>query len=150
MRKSAIMRGIVTARGPLARLPWLSQEERFSGLICASAGNHGKGLAWACQHYGVKSTVCVPRSIPANKERAIKRYGARVVKTEFEGYDDTAAYAMDLAKKTGGVWVSPFDDDHIMAGNGGTTALEIFEDLEKLDAIVLPCGGGRSHWRFSS
>lgn len=134
--------GSFKVRGPLARLPWLSQEERLCGVICASAGNHGKGLAWACKHYGVKCTVCVPRTIPANKERAIKRYGARVVKTEFDGYDDTADYAMELGKKTGGVWVSPFDDDHIMAGNGGTTALEILEDLEKLDAIILPCGGG--------
>jgi threonine dehydratase len=134
--------GSFKVRGPLAKLPWLTKEERLCGVICASAGNHGKGLAWAAKHYGVRCTVCVPRTIPENKEKAIRRYGAKVVKTEFDGYDDTSDYAQQLAKKTGGVWISPFDDEHIMAGNGGTTALEVFEDLSKLDALVVPCGGG--------
>lgn len=134
--------GSFKVRGPLAKLPWLTKDERLCGVICASAGNHGKGLAWAAKHYGVRCTVCVPRTIPENKEKAIRRYGAKVVKTEFDGYDDTSDYAQELAKKTGGVWISPFDDEHIMAGNGGTTALEIFEDHPKLDAIVVPCGGG--------
>lgn len=134
--------GSFKIRGPLAKLPWLTQEERFCGVLCSSAGNHGKGLSWACKHYGIRCTVCVPRTIPANKERAIRRYGAKVVRTEYDGYDDTEAYARDLAKKTGAVWIDPYDDDHIRAGNGGTTALEILEDLKKLDAIVLPVGGG--------
>jgi threonine dehydratase len=134
--------GSFKVRGPLARLPWLSKDERLCGVLCASAGNHGKGLAWAAKHYGVRCTVCVPRTIPGNKESAIRRYGAKVVKTDFDGFDETAEYARDLAGKTGGVWISPFDDDHIMAGNGGTTALEVFEDLPRLDAIVVPCGGG--------
>ena len=134
--------GSFKVRGPLAKLPWLTKDERLCGVICASAGNHGKGLAWAAKHYGVRCTVCVPRTIPENKEKAIRRYGAKVVKTEFEGFDDTADFAQGLAKKTGGVWVFPFDDEHIMAGNGGTTALEVFEEIPKLDAIVVPCGGG--------
>ncbi len=134
--------GSFKVRGPLARLPWLSKEERLCGVLCASAGNHGKGLAWACKHYGIRCTVCVPRTIPENKEKAIKRYGAQLVKTRFDGYDDTSDYAMELAQKTGKVWISPFDDPHIMAGNGGTTAREIFDDLPKLDAVVVPCGGG--------
>jgi threonine dehydratase len=134
--------GSFKVRGPLARLPWLSKDERLAGVLCASAGNHGKGLAWAAKHYKIRCTVCVPRTIPENKEKAIRRYGAQVVKTKYEGYDDTADYARELAHRTGRVWISPFDDDHIIAGNGGTTALEILDDVPKLDALVVPCGGG--------
>ncbi len=135
--------GSFKVRGALARFPWLTKEERMMGVLCASAGNHGKGLAWAAKRYGVHCTVCVPKGIPENKEKAIKRFGAQVVKTTFTSYDETEKYAIELAKKTGRVWISPYDDDHVQAGNGGTTALEIFEDMtKKPDAIVVPVGGG--------
>lgn len=135
--------GSFKVRGPLARFPWLTKEERMMGVLCASAGNHGKGLAWAAKHYGVHCTVCVPKSIPENKEKAIRKFGANVIKTPFTSYDETEQYAIEQAKKTGRVWISPYDDDHIQAGNGGTTALEIFEDMQKKpDAIVVPVGGG--------
>ena len=135
--------GSFKVRGPLARFPWLTKEERMMGVLCASAGNHGNGLAWAAKHYGVHCTVCVPKTIPENKEKAIKKFGASVIKTSFSSYDETEQYAIEQAKKTGRVWVSPYDDDHIQAGNGGTTALEIFEDMvKKPDAIVVPVGGG--------
>jgi threonine dehydratase len=134
--------GSFKIRGPLAKLPFLSKDERLAGVLCASAGNHGKGLAWAAKHYGIRCTVCVPHSIPENKEKAIRRYGAHLVKTKFHSYDETETYARTLAQKTGAVWVSPYDDPHIMAGNGGTTGLEIFEDLPKADAVVVPVGGG--------
>jgi threonine dehydratase len=135
--------GSFKIRGPLARFPWLTKEERMMGVLCAGGGNHGKGLAWAAKHYGVHCTVCVPKGCPENKEKAIRKFGAHVVKTPFTGYDETEKYAIELAKKTGRVWVSSSDDDHIQAGNGGTTALELFEDLRKKpDAIIVPVGGG--------
>ena len=135
--------GSFKVRGALARFPWLTKEERMMGVLCASVGNHGKGLAWAAKHYGVHCTVCVPKSIIETKEKAMRRLGAQVVKTPFTTYRETEQYAIELAGKTGRVWVSPSDDDHIQAGNGGTTALEIFEDLRKKpDAIIVPVGGG--------
>jgi threonine dehydratase len=134
--------GSFKIRGALAKLPFLSKDERLAGVLCASAGNHGKGLAWAAKQYGVRCTVCVPKTLPLNKEKAIKRYGAQLIKTEFDNYDDTQDYAIQLAQKTGRVWVSPFDDPHIQAGNGGTLMLEILDDIPKCDALVLPVGGG--------
>lgn len=135
--------GSFKVRGPLARFPWLSKEQRMMGVLCASAGNHGKGLAWAAKHYGVHCTVCVPKSIPEGKEKAIRRFGSHVVKTAFQSYAETEKYAIELANKTGRVWISSDDDDHIQAGNGGTTALEILEDMpKKPEAIVVPVGGG--------
>ena len=134
--------GSFKIRGPLARLPFMSKDERLAGVLCASAGNHGKGLAWASKHYGIRCTVCVPKTLPLNKEQAIKRYGAQLIKTEFDNFDDTQVYAIELAQKTGRLWVSPFDDDYIQAGNGGTTMLEILEDIPKCDALLVPVGGG--------
>lgn len=134
--------GSFKIRGPLARLPWLSKEERLAGVLCASAGNHGKGLSWAAKHYGIRCTVCVPKTLPENKEKAIKRYGAQLVRTKFDGFDETQDFALALAKKTGAVFISPYDDPHIQAGNGGTTMLEILEDVPKADCVVIPCGGG--------
>jgi len=135
--------GSFKIRGPLARFPWLTKEERMMGVLCAGGANHGKGLAWAAKHYGVHCTVCVPKGCPESKEKAIRKFGAHVVKTPFTSYDETEKYAIELAKKTGRVWVSSSDDDHIQAGNGGTTAMELFEDLRKKpDAIIVPVGGG--------
>jgi threonine dehydratase len=134
--------GSFKIRGPLAKLPWLSKDERLAGVLCASAGNHGKGLAWAAKHYGIRCTVCVPATIPENKEKAIRRYGAHLVKTKCANYDETELFARQLAQKTGATWVSPYDDPQIQAGNGGTTAQEMFEDLPKLDAVLVPVGGG--------
>lgn len=134
--------GSFKVRGALARVGALTEEEARRGVLAASAGNHGAGLAWAARRRGVSCVVCVPRTIPAKKEANIRGLGAEVVKTPFDGYDETQAYAIEQARATGRTWVSPFDDDWVIAGNGGTTALEILEDAADLDAIVVPCGGG--------
>jgi threonine dehydratase len=134
--------GSFKVRGPLSRLPYLTKDQRYAGLLCASVGNHGKAVSWAAQQYGVRATVVVPKTIPELKEKAIRRYGAQVLKAPHSGYDEVKAYGLAMAEKTGQLWMPPFEDTYAMAGNGGTTAMEIFEDQPKVDALVVPCGGG--------
>lgn len=124
-------------RGPFAKFAEVAGIRR---VVAASAGNHGQGLAYAARAYGIACTVVVPRGIPKVKEEKIRAYGADVVKAPFDGYDDTE----EFARKSVGdaTWVSPFDDPHIIAGNGGTTALEIVEELRGIERFVMPVGGG--------
>jgi threonine dehydratase len=107
-------------------------------VFTASAGNHGLGLATAAREFGVPCTVVVPRSVPAVKEEGLRALGATVLKSPFDGYDDTEAWARERA--AGARWVSPYDDPDVIAGNGGTTAMEIFDEAD-VDAVVVPCGG---------
>lgn len=112
-------------------------------VIASSAGNHGQGLARAAREFGVPCTVVVPRSAPRIKVEAIRGEGARVVEAPFDGYDDTQAWTLErLGELGGGEFVSPFDHPAVIAGNGGTLALEILEDAPDVDTIVVPCGGG--------
>lgn len=107
-------------------------------LVAASAGNHGQGLACACQTFDRPCTIFVPKTIPKVKAEAIERYGAELVRSPFDNYDETQEWALQRIGE--GTWISPFDHPLVMAGNGGTTALEIFET--PFDTLVVPCGGG--------
>jgi threonine dehydratase len=129
--------GSFKVRGPFAKF---AEVKGIRRAVAASAGNHGQGLAYAAREYGVPCTVVVPRGIPKVKEEKIRAYGAEVVKAPFDGYDDTEEFARKSAGDA--TWISPFDDPHIIAGNGGTTALEIAEELRGIDRFVMPVGGG--------
>ena len=107
-------------------------------VIAASAGNHGIALATAARDAGVSCTIAVPRGVPAVKEEKIRALGATLLKSPFDGYDDTEAWARERAG--GARWVSAYDDPDVIAGNGGTTALEILDEAD-VEAIVVPCGG---------
>ena len=124
-------------RGPFAKFADVPGLKR---VVAASAGNHGQGLAFAARAHGASCTIFVPRTIPAIKEAAIRSYGAELIKAPFDGYDDTETFARERIGDA--TWVSPFDDPHIIAGNGGTTALDILDELDGIDAFVLACGGG--------
>jgi threonine dehydratase len=113
-----------------------------AAVVTASAGNHGQGLAVAARAAAIPCVVVVPRSIPRVKEEGIRATGARVVRAPHNGYDDTEAWTRAHLDELGGRFVSPFDDPAVMAGNGGTLALEIIEEAEGLDVVVVPCGGG--------
>ena len=109
------------------------------GVVTASAGNMGQGVAWAAREAGVLATVAVPEHAPQTKIEAIERLGGRVVRVPY----DTWWGAIEESKVDGvdGLFVHPVQDEPVMAGNG-TIGLEIAEDLPRPDAVVVPLGGG--------
>jgi threonine dehydratase len=134
--------GSFKIRGALFRLSRLTGEEKRAGIATCSAGNHGKAVARAARSLGLVPTIFVPSSVDESKFRAMVELGAEVVRSEFPGYDDTEQWAIAEAGRSGKVWISAFDDEAIMAGNGGSLALEILEDVPEARGFVLPVGGG--------
>jgi len=134
--------GSFKVRGALARVLSLDPDQARAGVIAASAGNHGLGVAYAARIAGIRARVFVPRTAARVKRDGIAALGAEVVVTEAPGFDETDDLARDAAARDGAIYVSPFDDPLVVAGNGGTTALEIFEDLPGAAVLVAPIGGG--------
>ncbi len=134
--------GSFKIRGALYRLSKLTENERHTGVLTCSAGNHGKALAYAAKKTGVQAAICVPRSVDRAKLAAMIEYGADVRVSEFDGYDDTEDWARECADREGRPFISAFDDYDIMAANGGTVAMEVLEDVPDARAFVLPVGGG--------
>jgi threonine dehydratase len=127
-------------RGALWRLLQLSPEERERGVVAMSAGNHAQGVAYHATRLGIPTTIVMPRSTPNVKVANTETLGARVV---LHGDDlaEATAEAERLAAAHGLVWVAPFDDPHVIAGQG-TVALEMLADAPDLDAVIVPVGGG--------
>src|SRR6202046_993212 len=107
-------------------------------VITCSAGNHGKAVAYVARG----ATICVPRSVDRSKYDAMIAMGADVRVSEFDGYDETQDWAMEMAAREKKYFLSPFDDDAVMAANGGTVAMEVLEDAPDARVFVLPVGGG--------
>ena len=133
--------GSFKIRGATAKMTALSEDEGRRGVVAASAGNHGQGVAWIAREMGIAATVYVPSVIPVSKRDAIERLGARVVVSPHESYDAAEAEALAVCEREGKTWISPYDDPLVMAG-AGTAGCEIFEELEDLDALLIPVGGG--------
>lgn len=132
--------GAFKARGAYYKISQLSDEERAKGVIACSAGNHAQGVARAAQRYGIKSIICMPNGAPISKVEATKSYGAEVCLVEGT-YDDAHDKAVELQKETGATFVHPFDDEMVIAGQG-TIGLEILNQLDDVDAVIVPIGGG--------
>ena len=132
--------GSFKVRGSGYKIAMLNEEEREHGVIACSAGNHAQGVALAATKHGIKSIICLPGTAPISKVEATKRYGAEV---ELVGgcYDDAYARAIELRDEKNYTFVHPFDDENVIMGQG-TIALEILNDLDDIDAIVVPIGGG--------
>ncbi|MCC6769576.1 MAG: threonine/serine dehydratase [Gemmatimonadaceae bacterium] len=138
--------GSFKARGALHKILTLSPIQRAQGVVAASSGNHGAGLAWACRLQGVRAVIFVPEQASPAKVAMIERYGAEV---RHEGVDgvDTEAHARAVAERDGSTYVSPYNDLDVICGQG-TIAVEIVEQLTAqvpdgvLDAIVVAVGGG--------
>ena len=132
--------GSFKIRGALNKLLTLTAAERGRGVVAYSSGNHAQGVALAARMVGTTAIICMPTDAPALKVEATRGYGAEIVFYD-RLKDDRAAVAKQLVEKTGRVLVPPYDDPAIMAGQG-TAALELFEEIPSLDAIVTPVGGG--------
>ena len=132
--------GSFKVRGSAYKIAMLTEEEKKKGVIACSAGNHAQGVALAATKNGIKSLICLPDSAPISKVEATKGYGADVCLVE-GCYDDAYQKALELRDREGYTFVHPFDDENVIAGQG-TIALEILNDLDNIDAIVVPIGGG--------
>ncbi len=132
--------GSFKVRGAGYKISQLSPEEKERGVIACSAGNHAQGVALAAQKYGIKSVICLPDGAPISKVEATKSYGAEVVMVKGV-YDDAYNRALELRDECGYTFVHPFDDDDVIAGQG-TIGLEILDELDDVDAVVVPVGGG--------
>ena len=132
--------GSFKVRGSAYKIAMLSEEEKARGVIACSAGNHAQGVALAASKNGIKSLICLPDSAPISKVEATKGFGAEVCLVE-GCYDDAYKKALELKESEGYTFVHPFDDENVIAGQG-TIALEVLNDLDDIDAIVVPVGGG--------
>lgn len=127
-------------RGALNKLLQLSDEERKRGVIAASAGNHAQAVAYHGKRLGIPVTIVMPTGTPTVKVAQTEEHGASVI-LHGAMYDDAYARAHELEQAEGYVFVHPFDDAQVIAGQG-TVALEMLEDAPELDTIVVPVGGG--------
>jgi len=127
-------------RGALNKLLQLNADERRRGVIAASAGNHAQGLAYHGARLGIPVTIVMPKTTPFVKVEQTRSHGANVV-IEGETYDDASVFAVTLGEERGLVFVHPFNDLDVIAGQG-TIALEMFEDAPDLQILPVPIGGG--------
>ena len=131
--------GSFKLRGAFNKIAKLTKEERDSGVVAASAGNHAQGLAFSAQHFKCEATIVMPEATPLLKVNGVKSYGANVV-LRGSNYDEAYKYAHELASKNNLTFVHPFADDDVISGQG-TLALEILDEIDNIDVIVIPIGG---------
>ena len=132
--------GSFKVRGALNRVAQLDDKARAAGVVTVSAGNHAQALAWAARDAGVRCTVVMPETASRTKVDASRGYGAEVVLHGASGIE-AFARARELAAERSLTFVHPFDDDAVIAGQG-TVGLEILEQLDDIDDVIVPIGGG--------
>ncbi len=132
--------GSYKIRGAYVKIARLSSNEKKKGLVASSAGNHAQGVAYAAKETGVPSTIVMPTTTPLIKVDSTKKLGAKVVLFG-DCYDDAYKKAREIEEKEGLVFIHPFDDLDIIAGQG-TIGLEILEELPNVDYVLIPIGGG--------
>lgn len=132
--------GAFKVRGGINLVSHLTAEERVRGVYTASTGNHAQSIAYACALHGVPATIVMPEGANPVKVKAVKGFGAEIV---FHGkiFDESRLYAQQLATQRHGRFIHPANEPHLIAGVA-TYALEIFEEVPDLDAILVPVGGG--------
>ena len=127
-------------RGALNKLLSLSNSERMAGVIAMSAGNHAQGVAYHASRLGIPSTIVMPKGTPFVKIEHTRNFGADVI-IHGETLADAAAFAFQMREREGLTFVHPYDDAHVIAGQG-TVAVEMLEDAPDLDMMAIQIGGG--------
>lgn len=131
-------------RGAYNKIKSLSEEQLKNGVVCASAGNHAQGVAFSCNHLGIKGHIYMPTTTPKQKIEQVKMFGNGQIEIVLVGdtFDTSNKFAMDFAKENGKTFIHPFDDPKTIEGQG-TIGLEILQDSkDKIDYIFVPIGGG--------
>jgi len=134
------MTGSFKERGACNRIARMDADERARGIVTASAGNHAQGVAYHARRAGVHATVVMPLSTALVKVNATRELGADV-RLFGANFDEAASEARRLTAASGAVFVPPFDDDDVMAGQG-TLGLELLAQVPGLEAVIVPVGGG--------
>ncbi len=138
--ENVLRTGSFKERGALNHICTLSEEQRRTGLITASAGNHAQALAYHGRRLGCPTKVVMPKRTPLIKVANARGYGAQVI-LYGDSFDDAYAHALELRDEQSLQFVPPFDDDFVIAGQG-TVALELMDQAPDLDTVVVPIGGG--------
>ena len=132
--------GAFKERGALNRIALLAPGQAARGVIAASAGNHAQGVAYHATRRGIHATIVMPEPTPLVKVTATRRFGAEVI-LHGENYDAAYAEARRRCDRDGSTFIHPFDDTEVIAGQG-TIGLELLEQVDGLEAVVVPVGGG--------
>ncbi len=132
--------GAFKLRGAMNRVLQLDENERPRGLVAVSTGNHGRAVAYAAKQQGVHAIVCMSELVPQNKRQAIERLGAEV-RIVGKSQDEATLEADRLVAEEGRIYVPPFDDPAVIAGQG-TIGLELLEDFAEIDTALVPLSGG--------
>jgi len=128
-------------RGAYNKIARLSQAERERGVICASAGNHAQGVALSSHKLGIAATIVMPRTTPEIKVKAVEQLGGQVVLFG-DSYSDASVHAAELCEQSGKVFIHPYDDPLVIAGQGTIAEEMLRQTPSDLDAVFVPIGGG--------
>jgi threonine dehydratase len=131
-------------RGAYNKISSLSEEERASGIVCASAGNHAQGVAYSCAKLGIRGKIFMPTPTPNQKVRQVKMFGREYVEVILTGdtFDDAYNTALKDCEQNGATFIHPFDDEKVIEGQA-TVGLEIVDDADApIDYLFMPIGGG--------
>ncbi len=141
LKKENLQRtGSFKLRGAFNKIAILTEEGNTKGVVAASAGNHAQGVALSAAHFGLKATIVMPESTPLTKIQGVRDFGAEVI-LHGTNYDEAYAFAMDYTARHNASFVHPFADDDVISGQG-TIALEMLQEINDLDVLVVPVGGG--------
>ncbi len=132
--------GSFKVRGSYFKMSAMTDKEKEKGVVACSAGNHAQGVALAAKSFGIKATIFLPATAPLSKIESTKQYGAQIELVDGV-YDDAYIAALKFRDDTDALFVHPFDDEDVIAGQA-TVALELVEQLPDMDAVIVPIGGG--------